>query len=239
MRTVHIWTDGSCVGDPQSKDPRAGAWAWIKTNYVDGQVDMAHSQMTEAKSMAYKNTNSARMEMMAVIDALESSNEDYVVIHSDSMYIIEPHIKDWIEEWRANGWKKQPGNKRQIENADLWERLYIAEKHHRRVSFVWVKAHNGDKWNTACDKLARKKANKLSPKLDTEQHIKNEQKQLKELISSSEDEIVEMPKTFKDLTILNPGALSSPIKEPTLLIPLSKMRQKAYHDQVIHFLRKI
>ncbi|HVT03279.1 MAG TPA: ribonuclease HI [Thermoanaerobaculia bacterium] len=138
MQEVIIYTDGACSGNP-------GPGGW-------GAVLMYDDTLKEI-SGGEKMTTNNRMEIMGVIQALESLKRQCVArVHSDSAYVINCFRDGWYVSWERNGWrnsKKQP-----VENRDLWERLLVQVRKHR-VEWVKVKGHSNDKWNNRCDELAR------------------------------------------------------------------------------------
>ncbi len=113
-------------------------------------------------SAGYKLTTNNRMEMMAVIVALQALNEaSEVVLHTDSKYIVDSVSKRWVYGWKKRGWKKSDGKR--PENVDLWE-ILIALLERHQVEFRWVKGHAGNTENERCDALvaeARKYKNLL------------------------------------------------------------------------------
>ncbi|MCT4583081.1 MAG: ribonuclease HI [Flavobacteriales bacterium] len=135
---ITIYTDGSALGNP-------GPGGY-------GIVFMAGKFYKEV-NQGYRMTTNNRMELLAVITALEQLKGDghLVKIYSDSKYVIDAIEKKWVFGWVKKGFK---GKK----NADLWKRfLRIYPKH--QVSFTWVKGHAGNKYNEVCDQLAVKAAN--------------------------------------------------------------------------------
>lgn len=116
-------------------------------------------------SAGYKHTTNNRMEMMAVIVALQTLNESStVVLHTDSKYIVDSVSKRWVYGWRKRGWKKSDGKR--PENVDLWEVLIaLLEKH--EVEFRWVKGHAGNTENERCDALVAEARQNKNLLLDT------------------------------------------------------------------------
>ena len=97
-------------------------------------------------------TTNNRMELTAVIKALQALNEPCeVVLTTDSKYVCDAVNKGWVYSWKKNGWKK--ADKKPALNIDLWEELLPLLQTHK-VEFVWVKGHNGHEYNERCDKLA-------------------------------------------------------------------------------------
>ena len=137
MKTVTIYTDGACSGNP-------GPGGWCAILEYAGQEKML--------SGGEANTTNNRMELTAVIAALEALKEPCEVeLYSDSKYVIDALEKGWAKGWRARGWVK--ADKKPALNPDLWDTLLsLLERH--EVTFVWVKGHAGHPYNERCDKLA-------------------------------------------------------------------------------------
>lgn len=137
MKKVEIFTDGACSGNPG-----VGGWGAI----------LVYGNHRKELSGFEPNTTNNRMELTAVIAALEALKEPCeVTLTTDSKYVCDGIGKGWAKSWRARGWKKSD-NKPAL-NPDLWQRLLeLTEKH--KVSFVWVKGHDGHPENERCDSLA-------------------------------------------------------------------------------------
>ncbi len=102
-------------------------------------------------SQGYQLTTNNRMEMMAVIAALQELNESSeVILYTDSKYVVDSITKRWVYNWKKRGWKKSDGKR--PENVDLWEVL-IALLDQHQVDFRWVKGHAGHTENERCDAL--------------------------------------------------------------------------------------
>lgn len=103
-------------------------------------------------SHGYKNTTNNRMELLAVIVALEALKRPCnVTLYSDSQYVVKAIEEGWLRGWQAKGWKK--ADKSPVLNQDLWKRLIpMLAKH--TVKFVWTKGHAGNIENERCDVLA-------------------------------------------------------------------------------------
>ena len=131
---ITIYTDGSSQGNP-------GPGGY-------GIVMLSSSGHRKEFSAGYRKTTNNRMELLAVIVALESIkvlNQD-VVVYSDSKYVVNAIEKKWVFGWKKTGFKNK-------KNPDLWKRfLKVFENH--LVSFVWIKGHNDNKENERCDFLA-------------------------------------------------------------------------------------
>lgn len=144
MKSIDIYTDGACSGNPGP-----GGWAAVLM-YGSAKKEIAGGE---------PRTTNNRMEMMAVIRALESLTQPCEVrLHSDSAYVINCFKNRWYENWQRNGWKT--ASKQPVENRDLWERLLQQVARHK-VTWVKVKGHSDDVWNNRCDELARAEAKKF------------------------------------------------------------------------------
>lgn len=137
MKKVYIYTDGACSGNPG-----AGGWGAI----------LKYGEHTKELSGFEPETTNNRMELTAVISALEALKEPCeAIVTTDSKYVCDGITKGWARSWRAKGWIK--GDKKPALNPDLWGRLLdLTEKH--KVSFVWVRGHAGHPENERCDELA-------------------------------------------------------------------------------------
>ena len=136
---ITIYTDGSSLGNPGP-----GGYAAV----------MRYKDFYKELSGGYRKTTNNRMELMAVIIALETLNttaEDKLVkIYTDSTYVMHAVTKGWVYNWQKKGFKEKA-------NPDLWRRfLKIYPKY--EVEFEWVKGHSGVKDNERCDVLAKKAA---------------------------------------------------------------------------------
>lgn len=144
MKHVDIYTDGACRGNPGK-----GGFGAILV-YEGHEKEISGGE---------KETTNNRMELMAAITALELLKEPCeVTLTSDSKYMIDSITLGWAKSWKARGWKK--ADKSPALNPDLWERLLSLLDMHK-VSFVWVRGHNGHPYNERCDKLATTFADSL------------------------------------------------------------------------------
>jgi ribonuclease HI len=133
---VVIYTDGACSGNP-------GPGGW-------GSVLLYNGHRRELSGGEAETTNN-RMEMMAVIRALETlSRPCKVHIHTDSVYVMKG-LTEWLEQWKKRGWKTAA--KKPVKNAELWQRLEQAVSRHR-AEWTWVKGHSGIAENERADELA-------------------------------------------------------------------------------------
>ena len=143
MTLVKIYTDGSARGNP---DGPGGYGAVLE--FVDSKGQLHVMEL----SAGYKKTTNNRMEMMAVIKALEALNRPcQVELYSDSKYVIDAFNQHWIDGWIKKGWKR--GKNEPVKNVDLWKRMLAAKEKHE-VHFHWVKGHDGHPQNERCDTLA-------------------------------------------------------------------------------------
>ncbi|MDJ1122216.1 ribonuclease HI [Olsenella sp. YH-ols2217] len=142
MDDVIVYTDGSSRGNPGP----GGYGAVLLYTAPDG------TEFRKELSQGFRETTNNRMEMLAVIAALEALKRPCAVsVHSDSQYVVNAHTKGWIKGWQKRGWKT--ADKKPVKNRDLWERMAKAEEGHR-VTFLWVKGHAGHELNERCDRLA-------------------------------------------------------------------------------------
>lgn len=137
MKTVEIFTDGACSGNPGP-----GGWGAI-LRYGDHIKELSGGE---------SETTNNRMELTAVIKALEALKYPcHVILTADSKYVCNSISKGWAKSWQANNWKK--ADKKPALNSDLWEEcLKLLEIHD--VEFKWVKGHAGHPENERCDELA-------------------------------------------------------------------------------------
>lgn len=138
MKTIDIWTDGACSGNPGN-----GGWGAL----------LIYKETRKTLSGGEKNTTNNKMELLAVISALKTLKEPCIVkLRSDSAYVVNAFLQDWITNWQNNNWrnsKKQP-----VANKELWlELIKLTEKH--KVNFIKVQGHSTDENNNLCDELAR------------------------------------------------------------------------------------
>ncbi len=153
--SIIIYTDGAAKGNPGS-----GGY---------GIVMMSGGHRKEL-SQGFKLTTNNRMELLAVIIALEEIKKENseIILYSDSKYVVDAVGKNWVF-----GWEKKNFNKKK--NPDLWIRfLKIYRKH--KVSFVWIEGHADNKENERCDILAVEAAESSNLQIDTwyENNISNQ-----------------------------------------------------------------
>lgn len=139
MKTVSIYTDGACSGNPGP-----GGWAGILM-YEEHKKEICGGEL---------NTTNNRMELTAVIKSLEALKQPCtVMLTTDSKYIVDAINKGWLSNWVAKGWIKS--DKKPVANQDLWERILKLLSIHD-VHFIWVKGHSVNPYNNRCDELAVK-----------------------------------------------------------------------------------
>jgi ribonuclease HI len=135
-KRIVIYTDGACSGNP-------GPGGW-------GSVLLYNGNRRELSGGEAETTNN-RMEMMAVIQALETLKRScHVHIHTDSVYVMKG-MTEWIEQWKKRGWKTAA--KKPVKNVELWQRLEQAVNRHQ-ADWTWVKGHSGIPENERADELA-------------------------------------------------------------------------------------
>ena len=138
QKTLNIYTDGAARGNPGP----GGYGAILIWGATEKEI-----------SAGYRKTTNNRMELMAVISALEAVKKENmnIVIHSDSQYVVKAVSEGWLNNWVRTNFK---GGKK---NRDLWLRYYeLSQKHN--IKFVWVRGHADNEYNNRCDELATRAA---------------------------------------------------------------------------------
>jgi len=142
-KKIDIFTDGSARGNPNGP---GGYGTHIEYICKNGEAGIKEF------SQGFIKTTNNRMEILAAIVGLEFLEEPAeVVIYSDSQYLVKTFTDHWIDGWIKKGWKR--GKDEPVKNVDLWKRMLKAIEGHK-VSFVWVKGHDGNPLNERCDQLA-------------------------------------------------------------------------------------
>ena len=137
MKSVEIFTDGACSGNPGP-----GGWGAIL------RYNGADKELSGGEAMTTNN----RMELRAAIEALSALKEPVAVdLYTDSNYVREG-INGWLDGWKKNGWKT--ADKKPVKNMELWQALDEARRIHK-VTWHWVKGHAGHVENERADELAR------------------------------------------------------------------------------------
>lgn len=130
MTAIKVWTDGAC-------SLTHGGWAWTLGK-------------GKANGSGYvPDTTNQRMEMLAVIRAIQE-NDEPIIVHSDSAYVVNCFLQEWYVRWQRNGWI---GGNGPVANKDLWEQM-IPLVQACGTTFVKVKGHSGDPGNDEADRLA-------------------------------------------------------------------------------------
>lgn len=144
MKKLNIYTDGACSGNPGK-----GGWGAV----------LVYNGIEKEISGAEMHTTNNRMELTAVIKALQLLKEPCEVeLITDSKYVCDAVNKGWAYGWKKKGWIKS--DKKPALNVDLWEDL-LKQLNIHKVTFIWVKGHNGHPYNEKCDKLAVSEYQKL------------------------------------------------------------------------------
>ena len=137
MKTVTLYTDGACSGNPGP-----GGWGAI-LEYAGREKELSGGE---------DSTTNNRMELTAVIRGLEALKEPCIVeLYSDSKYVIDALEKKWAVGWQKRGWVKS--DKKPALNPDLWQRLLELTAVHT-MHYHWVKGHGNNPKNNRCDTLA-------------------------------------------------------------------------------------
>jgi ribonuclease HI len=137
MKQITLFADGACSGNPGP-----GGYGVI----------LQFAGREKELSAGYTRTTNNRMELRGVIAGLSSLKEPCdVTVVTDSQYVVNAMTQGWAKKWRANGWKRN--KKEPALNADLWQELLdLCDRH--RVTFQWIRGHNGHCENERCDGLA-------------------------------------------------------------------------------------
>lgn len=137
-KQVEIYTDGACRGNPGP-----GGWGAL-LRYEESEKELYAAEA---------ETTNNRMELLAVINALEALSQSCVInLTTDSKYVIQG-INEWLPNWKKNNWRT--ASKKPVKNQDLWQRLDAATQVHD-IEWHWVKGHSGDEGNERVDALANK-----------------------------------------------------------------------------------
>jgi ribonuclease HI len=138
LKSVEIWTDGACKGNPGP-----GGWGAL-LRYGSHEKELFGGE---------RDTTNNRMELTAVIEALASLKQRCdVIVHTDSQYV-KNGIQEWMANWVRRGWRT--ADNKPVKNVDLWRRL-SAEVARHHVHWRWVRGHSGDPHNERADALANR-----------------------------------------------------------------------------------
>ena len=136
--TIEIYTDGACRGNPGP-----GGWAAL---LISGEHEREISG-------AETTTTNNRMELTAVIRALEALKRPVQGrVYTDSQYV-RRGVLEWLPQWKSRGWKT--ADKKPVKNQDLWQALDELVKKHQ-LEWHWVKGHSGNAGNERVDALANR-----------------------------------------------------------------------------------
>ncbi|MFL0809391.1 MAG: ribonuclease HI [Agarilytica sp.] len=136
MKTVEIFSDGACRGNPGP-----GGWGAL-LRFGDNEKSLYGGE---------ENTTNNRMELQAAIEGLKALKEPCsVTLTTDSQYV-RKGITEWIHNWKKKAWKTAA--KKPVKNADLWQALDEENQRHE-VEWCWVKGHSGHRENEIADELA-------------------------------------------------------------------------------------
>lgn len=144
MKTVQIYTDGACSGNPGP-----GGWRTI----------LRYKENEKVISGAEAMTTNNRMELTAILSGLEALNQRcFVELYTDSKYAAEPIRTGKIFAWADNNWRLK--SNKEVKNADIWKHIADLMLFHH-VTVTWIKGHDGHPENERCDKLATSKIQEL------------------------------------------------------------------------------
>jgi ribonuclease HI len=143
MKTVEIFTDGACRGNP-------GPGGWGALLRYNGSEKKLYGGERE--------TTNNRMELSAAIEGLKALKEScQVAVTTDSQYV-RKGITEWIEGWKRKGWKT--ASRKPVKNVDLWQALDEQAQRHQ-IEWHWVKGHSGHPENEIADELANRGIDEL------------------------------------------------------------------------------
>lgn len=147
MKKIVLYTDGAC-----SFNPGPGGWGCV----------LIYKNTKKELSGGEENTTNNRMELLAIISGLEALKEKCSVeIFTDSAYVCNAFLQDWISGWILKNWKNS--QKKEVANKDLWQKLIDLTQNHK-VHFNKVKGHADNELNNRCDELARSEVEKILAK---------------------------------------------------------------------------
>jgi len=154
MKQVHLYTDGACSGNPGP-----GGWGAL-LRYAGREKELCGG-------VDYTTNN--RMELTAVIEGMSALKQPCAVeIYSDSTYVVNSVEKGWVYGWREKNWIKKG---EPVPNADLWKKLLALLDIHK-VSFHWIRGHQGHPENERCDQMAVACAQQIQNQTKSEESAK-------------------------------------------------------------------
>lgn len=137
IKIVDLYTDGAC-----EPNPGTGGWGAI----------LIYNGIEKVLSGYDEQTTNNKMELTAVIEGLKKLKEPCVVnVYSDSAYVVNAFLNNWIDSWLKNNWKTSAG--KDVANKELWHELINLGKFHK-LNFIKVKGHSDNIYNNRCDELA-------------------------------------------------------------------------------------
>ena len=143
MKTVIIYTDGACRGNPGP-----GGWG----------VLIEYGELSKQLYGGDVSTTNNKMELTAAIMALKEIKEPCeIILYTDSKYVLQG-IEEWIHNWKKRGWRG--ANLKPVKNIDLWKELDELRQEHT-IKWNWVKGHSGDPGNETADMLANRGIDEL------------------------------------------------------------------------------
>ena len=146
VKSIHIYTDGACRGNP-------GPGGW-------GALLIAGKHQKTMHGGDPETTNN-RMELTAAIEALNAlKSHSRVILHTDSKYVMDG-IREWMPNWKKRDWKT--ASRKPVKNQDLWQALDVAVGRHE-IDWRWVKGHNGNPGNEVADELANRGIDEMEKK---------------------------------------------------------------------------
>lgn len=148
LQHVDIYTDGSCLQ----------AYSYGGYAFILSFEDKSGKRYMTIVSGAFRGTTNNRMEMTAIIFALQRLNHRCnVSVHTDSRLVVDMYNTGMIYKWRAGCYRR---NGRKLKNLDLWRNL-VKETDKHEVDFDWIKGHSGNEFNELCDEFAGSAARRL------------------------------------------------------------------------------
>ncbi|KAF5088359.1 Ribonuclease H [anaerobic digester metagenome] len=142
MKVIHLYTDGGCRGNGKEGE-NLGA--------IGGVLIYPEKNVTKEYKQAYENTTNNQMELLAVIEGLKLLKESCEVhIYSDSAYVVNAYLQNWIGSWKAKNWSR--GKAGALKNREIWIELDQLVNRHK-VIFHKVKGHADNPYNNRADLL--------------------------------------------------------------------------------------
>jgi ribonuclease HI len=151
MKTITLYSDGSCEGNPGP-----GGWAAI----------LVYKEHRREICGGVPATTNNRMELQAAVEGLRALREPCeVLFFTDSQYV-RNGISEWLKEWKARGWRTK--DRKSLKNEELWKQL-DAEAAKHQITWKWLKGHAGHEMNERCDNLAKSEILKIRQQFNPEE----------------------------------------------------------------------